>query len=1487
MEFAEFTALAQILLLSEAAVRDRWKIVVDLPQTTTSDPPDASRLLQRRLSCLRFLRATGFTAAISLPHIPGSPVTVFPRHAADGEQVRPSAQDDSPLWAELPAWNKPDSDIRQNYEIRQVLPFRWIAPGKGDELFHSKEIIQVIRGLRDIGLNERDAKLLANNVVYELVENVALHAALGSSVNQPHALVGALVVDKRLLRVLAVLRSELSGTDETLLDPSETAIQLLVADSGRGLVRHLEPHAALPAGDGSRSSAEEVTLWALERWSTSADPSGALHGTRGLWRVREAIRSYRGALLIHTADALAGYTFTSGEKPLYGRTTWSGPGTLVEAYIVPRSLEPESTVAAPSDQERIQFRWIRLEHRDLNGLTSPANRPKSERLILTADGGRTHDITHERLVAILAAAGVLSTDNAVAVLIAGADPVAVDAALDAVQHPPPGVISPVNTDAPFLLLDGTRRSIWCGSNAQTREWLRQLEDGPLTGNPDVSSMAARYPFLVQANGQTARLLLHPAAVMSHLEDEVYTRLRDVLRHEGEGVGAGPVRTPSLHLANHWIESDRLVENAVGMGVSALLLAHLLVTALPRLQPNTRIVQIGPIVRDLSMMIAESVPLPDAVYELPDDLPALRLLTPLPPRTPCVLCCDVLLSTNRTVKAMRQLLASDAMPIAVMAIVDGRRERGPLTVRGVEIPVIALTEFSSETVDAEDSSIVDIDPVFRVPTAQRELYSPRYALAEAEFLEQCLQLPDIAGLGHVARPLHRHFSAYFNAASIVDTPSAIRELIAEEMVGTIRDWADRGVEAPDLKMFYVGASRDYAAKLAGLVASRLNAGVLENDGLEPREIPRAISGQTYAFPDTLPEPPVDRDVILVDWGSFDATTILQIIRLAAEGGARRIIVLVLLSQMGLHEERALTMTRAVNDPSRSNAVPVEIRFITSLSITPMLPGDCSLCELVGEMNTSLRELSMPHEVATHVSALTDVLGPKSREIVVRSGLDVFGSPITTEDVFEFIRLRGQLIVARRDTGAANQFALRLADLEVPNDGSISALIRLLAAERRWLAQLPLSLTECLAHVSRLALEVVVASQYHERLRLQALVVLTVSGPEELISSLYGIWRSAVDNPVLIHQTLYELWTTLHHHLRHSRKAQQALRRAVVRCIAISSDEYADPQFGKTAQRLLSRLRDSIDVTSDLEPPSTPMDAWAFLRSNYLAQLYRHTEAETAAINLLILFDSPPVGTDTFDDRTWETAQLLWHQVSSFIGTRVLPAMPQLGEIMTSAFARRYFSEHTGADVPDLTAVQTSASLHAVETKLHELRGEKADGEGFRTAWQAVYDDVTRWYDAVLAPGARDTPGAVLARFVDACPAHVGSVLDESAASLSVRIILDSERNLDTFVFCHTDLLREVLQHIFEVLQQDVGESDDGVSQPVRVRIRHTARAMRLHFRTTGMPDTDPRASTTDRLHGLLADFEASLEYLNVGSSGQPEMIVNLCRWAPQVVEDGPE
>jgi hypothetical protein len=1480
IQFAEFTALAQILLLAEAAARDRRPVHVDLPRVSPM-PGNAdgteSRLHQRRLHCLRFLRATGFTAAIRLPHLPEAQVTPTPSEASTA--VDPDAPDPVEIWE--PTWEKPETDIRRHHIKRRVLPFRWIPAKKGEDLFHSDEIVNVIRGLRVTGLKERDAQRLANSIVFELVENVAIHASPGTGA-PPHALVGGLFVDESLRRALLRLRDEITGRERAIPPTPPGGLQLLVGDSGRGLVQTLQPHTAqedadrLPAkGNGEWSGPQSVALHSLERRSTSTGNQDEIRGTRGLWRVREVVRRYEGSLLIHTRDALAGYAFADDVTiPLYGRPTWSAPGTLVEANIVwpvaVAEFEPFVSAAA-AEAERLPLSWTRLR---------PTSTPReieqqmasdpTEGLLFSVDGGRTQNMTHEGLVAVLSKAASLARHNTVAVLVTGADPVTVDAAVDAIDHPPEGTAQ----SSPFLLIDGLRRTVWCGGQPDGLDLLRRLEHEDSTSPHEANS----YPHLIRTDDAGPRLVLHPAAVIAQLEDKAAGLLQDTLENHEDIVQTGVFRTPSLNLTDRWFQSDELVEETVGTGVSAFLLAHRLAQTLPQPLPlNTRVVQIGPLIRDVATLVAEYLSLRDPVYELPDDLPALRLAVPLDQGTPCILCCDVVLSTNRTVKVMRQLIDSDALPVAVVTIIDARRERGPIVVRGVDIPVIALTGFTPREIAPGDRrTVIDIDPVFRTQVTEPAVAEQHYPWPQEKFLDECVHLPDIVGLGHVARPRERHFSAYFSAAALADTKSQFRDKISVEMLGTILRWARSAVPATTpatLRMFHVDSPRDYAAKLAGLVAGRLNEHFGDDSSIRPEEIPRAVAGQTYAFPERLSRPPTGEDVILIDWGSFGATTLLQMMRLAAEGGARRIIVLVLLSQMSPHEERALTMMRAVGDPSRSDPVPAEIRFMTSLSITPMLSGDCTLCELITELRAKRRTLNLPYAVASHVEALVDVLVARDRTAVILSGLDAFGSPIGTEDAFAFIRLRGRLRDARRDTSRADVLADYLTHLRAAGDSmGASALIRLLAAERRWLAQLPLSLSQCQRQVSRIAREVAVDDRFHDRLRLQAVIVLAVAAPEDLVRGLPEIWRSALGNPVLLRQLLYELWNALGTTLRHSAEDRRMFRVTVRECAAIDAgDYYPPPEDGKEMQSLLERLLERAEVASD---PQSPMDSWAFLRDCYVAELFRHTKAETAAINLLVLFDSPPVGPEVLDEFTWDTARRLWQQISSFISIRVVPALPQLQDVLAAPFAQRYL-----AGQPTDPAGVTDG-LRETEALIHRLRGEKANSAVFRNAWRELNIWIARWYSSFLAPGTRAAPEAMLARLVDPCPSNFGAVLDACVPEQPGQVRLEGRfRNgtdqLDVNVFCHRDLLREVIHPML-----DAASGRSGPRPNVNILVEGWEHANRVYirFQLPLTPDAMLSVAVIERAGRLLSSFGGALEYAKA-ATGDLEITLALVRWAP--------
>ena len=108
------------------------------------------------------------------------------------------------------------------------------------------------------------------------------------------------------------------------------------------------------------------------------------------------------------------------------------------------------------------------------------------------------------------------------------------------------------------------------------------------------------------------------------------------------------------------------------------------------------------------------------------------------------------------------------------------------------------------------------------------------------------------------------------------------------------------------------------------------------------IPRWTRGDTWSFPASLGKAAVPMGVVILHWWAITGSTLLQMIRLAAQSGARWIAALCVLDQLDANDADALRMLRAVAasqphplSPARlapisrsSPSIPVAIRLAAS-------------------------------------------------------------------------------------------------------------------------------------------------------------------------------------------------------------------------------------------------------------------------------------------------------------------------------------------------------------------------------------------------------------------------------------------------------------------------------------------------------------------------------------------------------------------------------
>jgi hypothetical protein len=1496
----DYVAAAQVLLLVDAVCRAGGSVRVDLPDPLMSDleqimterPAGArdarARVLRavanaarRRNSALTFLRSIGFVTAIRMPHLPGANVRVT---GGQGDET--------------------DRDAR-------VLPFRWIAPAVDETLANSSAVTATVGGLKDLGFPPSAARVL----VYELVENVAAHAPDGLARPAPHALVGGLAVRSGTLG-WQMLGERFPELVRSAADASLPVLRLVVGDSGVGLANHLGPYlpwtewSDIPTPSGPPlTDSELTTIWSLQRWSTS-DPSRAAARRRGtgLWWARRAIGQCGGEMLVGSADAFVGLALGSRSAELLRiaqRTR--NVGTVVDIAALPQgSRQRRSTTGNGSDQQR--FHWMRVA---VDGESTDALRQSAHRLldgehgdpgfglILTLDGGSAQPVSTRFLTAILAESAGLSSRCLVAVLVASVAPRALQLAVD-LFHRLTGDDSPAH---PFLIIDQRGHSRWCGGRADLRELLNSATEDPdgsvlIEGKTAalLSEALRDHPRLFSLHAGEIKLAITPTEVVAVLRGLVAKRLRTEVDSAGPGVSRGWFRTPTLQVTDRWVDVDALLREAVGMATAAFLLASQLVDNREAMPAGTPVLRVATASSELAEAVARSAGISTNAEVIIDEFDSSsEQLQQIKPGIEVVLCADLILTENSVRRAIAESLNWGAAPVAIVAPLDARDNDAPLDLLDTTVPVWNLTRIA---VSSEDSAAtpVDIDPVLRSIASVQSPLDPHYRLDPEEFLNACAAHPHTMSLGHVGRPAHRHFTICLDIGPLLTEDSGLRDRLVYVMVDAALEWLS-AFEAPNgsrpsrrVVVCHPDHTDEHAGRLATLVAHGLEARLPSRATVETCPVPRAVVGSRWAFPQSLEPFRQDSDVVLVDWGSVDAITMTQLIRLTAEAGASRILALGLISQLQVHDERVLTMLRSVEGvraipgaERRPVEVPVRVRFLTALGISAMPLSKCPLCQLINQLRQDLEDGRLPAMVREHVEELAGSLRVRGRKEVVSEPSDAFGAPITCHDVAAYVRLRIRLLSAIRFTAERQRIADEFAALAADHDEVIGhAVIRLLAAERHWLKLAPLRFAECREAVARIGLEVAVDHDVDDRLRLQALIVLVSAAPEVFVRQLPTLWSSCLSRPLLVRQLLYQLSRILRRRRGDAPVAPRQLRDRISRCHELVVQQGPGPENDELEWQL---ARMALQV-NDGQPEGEirVREAWRALREQYLYRLRQHSDAESAMTKLRMQLDDLAFR-NRIDNQGWDLVRSSWIKVQKFLSDYLLQYLPPLAGVLSGAFAEEHFKSDELRCVECLSSAESSERyLTALDARLLELKKVPARGDEVMLAELAKKFEIL--HRTVLATGAGDGM-ARLAHFIDACPTLLQKILRDCAAEPKIRRLplhaqLVRARKDDIAVFCPKELLDNVVIHILEnaggAKHRMPGHEADIVELEISVSIDD--REVRVAFRNDGTVPTAATGRGIASMRRKLRDFDGTLSPLATVGRWTYGIELRLPLWAAQ-------
>ncbi|NNN30194.1 hypothetical protein HLK59_07420 [Streptomyces sp. S3(2020)] len=1473
----------------------------------------AQRLLTRRArgrgDARAFMRQVGFFDALVPARWPEGAVRLDDAatvehlaHAEDGPGPRPAAPDASP------------------YVRRRILPFHWLPPLDAQELRASQEFQGIVARLRDLGLSQPDVDALSQTVLVELLSNVAEHAGAGVVGRAPHSLVGAVLLDSvtygRRYPDMPPASSELA---ELATTTRSEVLRLLVGDSGSGLVTRLDPVQArrgVPSGvrpvSGQRlTEAEDTVFYAFGHSSGSSDSYGTRGAHNGLWRVRHLVKSYGGSVVVRTADALAGlvYTESDGQVAIPESALSRAPGTLHEVQVLtdPKShRNPLSWVDRPEAATGRQLRWVRCVFDPVGGLgetgratllaaaREAAGDPSVGGVVVSMSLRDTDHLSRSglqnALTSALGVAGTLADLTAVAVLFPDADPKVLDLSvtgLHAEHHSGPAVVS-----SPILVHGCYGSPIWYGGSSPLRAVLRELSrnGGVLAVEAAMRSWTAadgapgaelwqtldRCPGLFDVSDGQVSLVLSPHGVLRTLQGETQRQLAEVVEDGGEreGVAKGLFRTPGLRITRRWVDSAMMLTATIGTATAAYVLARKVEKVLAERgkgEPPTMVAHVSAAPRPLAARLSESLALGGRHHAMPGelDLEGLNPSERVQAGERVVLITDLLSTENTTRRAAAAIVAAGAEPAVIACVVDARPERRDIQLLNRSIPVVSLTDVSIGVYPADGCTppageagpdVVDIDPILRHPVVPSPPEPPR--ISEIDFLRLCTGAPDTLSLGHLAGP-RSHSSAMLHldrALRHPETGTRITDILLEvlrEAVATVQDVPGPAGRRP-LQLWYAGTPDDrYDSRLPVAVHRRLRE--LDHEVGPLVAVPRGVARNQWIFPTAVRHESEGHTVVVLDGRATTGTTLQQMIRLAAASGAAAVVAVVLLDRLEHQEAAALRMLQAVVPTGGGTSVPAVVRFVSASSVPGEPAHDCAICA------TRMRvqdDTAAPDRLRRHAAQLRELLRPRRREEVFSSAAaDLFAVPISSDDVIDYIRWRALLRQALRDTGSRQGVVDRLRalldDTGRGEEFSRVNLLRLLAAEQQWLKLPPLRFTvgrELLAQLCVAGLGK--SANVSPWLRVQALMVLAATTPQQLTEVLPRLLALALDEPLLVDQMLLECYRMLRRPPHDSPIDLSRLRESLLRCRKVLEEQRTSGSPG-LADEHLHVVQQLITIADHKArpKPDDPQKAWEQLREDLGHAVMRHRlDSGLLRVRDYVedLEDAAP------SQRATQDARSDWESCKRHLAERALVCLPVLRHILAGEYVDDQLGRREHERLMRLLPSGITALSEVTERLDRLLRGpRRVDDLDWQLTRNELLDRLDWWYRMFLATHLPETgKRALVVDLVSSAPTLLEPALRtlQSAPVTDVHVVLPASA-AETEVFCPGPLLHDAMDHVLDNTRRHRVSSAE-----CRLDVTWTNEASgtaRVSLRTTGTRPSPAPGQGLRTLDAKLRPFGASL------------------------------
>ena len=1119
---ADFMVLGRLLILAHALTRKDINVSIRMPSKElleaeqnyliNNQPLDTpaqvvalrqiSQHQRQRVACRLYIQQAGFDSAIRTGPFNKDKINII-----EGVPVRSQE-----ILGQVPAFEpEPLAPPKAPQRRRRIVSYRWIDPSKARK--DQREIEDpLFRSIRRLGLSIEDTAALSKGILDELIENTREHAYPQAECI-PWTLVGAELLQPQSYSNRAddfdpYMRDFVMWAE----NESSPLLRFFVGDSGRGV--------RSSTGTKPRLTPAEAGLAILNAFDHHGDYRNAERGPRGLWKVKRVVRSFRGAVLISSGPAVAGYIFdasTEGRVINTKAPSWLA-GTVAECTILTASSRdirtydeelPSPVPALTSAASRLVSMSailrprIGLAYDDLNMIQK-----QLDYLQGTADSGLVVAIEmateigfpadwemQEAIRSVLTIASAAANPATITLVFVGVSRKLLSVAIDDLNRrqdresslKPPGLQSPV------LVVSSENIHYWAGGTPLVRHLLSRLSQSRVPHRiADIAQSLDRetarrlhrevrdQPGLLHLQGGIVTLKLRPQDAIDALTQYFSSKIVNaVSAAETPGVIGGLYLTPGLRVTSRWVNVQLLLQHLRCHRIAGFLLANTVAirTGLILRASEPTVVRIGSIHEYLGAIFSQSLTGVDATLELTVES---RTGTTLPGsgKQTITVFTDLVCSGASVRRAIRTLWDMGFSDVAVATIIDARdlerdnESADYIQVRGTQIPLSSLARVS---IDADLNNFhkkpLAIDTVTNTPLPPR--YPHSRTIGDQNLYIEAIKRSRAARLGHMRRLGQRHYTADINPSILFNddiwSGATLRRMVSHI---TQDNAAAQNIAGKTIGVSILSATEatdDFLYVLHALARAVSEAGI---DCDEPILIPRAPLGGSWAFPRIVELPDTLCHIVAIDPISRSGSTLMELIRLAARPDTAHITCFAIingmtdLTAMGLQQIRQVA-SYSPHDP-RSHAqecIPVSVKYMVRTAVTGSAAASCPACAL-REAYQSLPS-TLPQSLSEHRLRLENLLAPRSRESIFNEqATDLFGVPITQDDCIAYLKWRSYLEEARFSTDSRELVVQRLTDLaSAANSGQIEdenardrdALIRLVAAEHHRLEQAPMWFT----------------------------------------------------------------------------------------------------------------------------------------------------------------------------------------------------------------------------------------------------------------------------------------------------------------------------------------------------------------------------------------------------------------------------------------------